>query len=789
MTRILPTLGLVLLTLAVLTSLHQIMRPQKAGDVLARNVTLAAQISPFALLVGAFVVDASGIDLVARYGGAGLPLLYRVSAVWGGRAGPLLLWAALLGVVTWLMAEKEKPARLEVRIMHILVASILLISWLLDPFAPAGLQQGELHPLLQTDLMVIHPPIVFAYYSLCLATASVAIAGVLRHDSSETIHESQLCWARAAFVVGTIGIGLGGLWAYTVLDWGGYWAWDPVETGSLLPWLALLLVIHVRAQPGSKAVAASPAVGIIAGALAFHATMVTRANGVWASVHAFVADGEGSLSEDPYLRVLEIAEWSPVGIEVTSYLIVMVAMCCFALRHLLREQRAMVSSAGRKTMLEETPAMSRVLILLSLIIALWIGSSAILAVGLALMLLIVNGDSQRPPMHWIALGVVMMLFSSWLWISDIQQSVAGMVPFLAPWLLSPENEREFESLRMPFSDSSARTRAARMVPWYGGTAFLLLTWLLLTVEIDGPSLEAHEFYGAPILGLLALGLALYGWGRSLAANKAPVVIGLALVASIVLAAFSDRLPLPGDPGLVVTSGITRGAVGAFVLTWLLISLPTTARQAWLTVKRVMPYLRASGIRGSNAARARLLGSHLAHLGILLLLVGHVMTTTMLDRSDPSHLVTLQRDEAVAHDGYEMVFVDTEMFASDHEDYDFSVGDGFVGVSIEVWKDGELIDTLRPGMLRFDSPSGAINSRSEVDRMSRLSGDTIVILDLAQSNDLLSSMILGGLDEVETVRVTIYNLQGSHLVWMGWVLIIIGGLAALLSSRGAAEEEE
>ena len=93
------------------------------------------------------------------------------------------------------------------------------------------------------------------------------------------------------------------------------------------------------------------------------------------------------------------------------------------------------------------------------------------------------------------------------------------------------------------------------------------------------------------------------------------------------------------------------------------------------------------------------------------------------------------------------------------------------------------------MLRFDSPSGAINSRSEVDRMSRLSGDTIVILDLAQSNDLLSSMILGGLDEVETVRVTIYNLQGSHLVWMGWVLIIIGGLAALLSSRGAAEEEE
>ena len=440
-------------------------------------------------------------------------------------------------------------------------------------------------------------------------------------------------------------------------------------------------------------------------------------------------------------------------------------------------------------MLEETPAMSRLLILLFLIIALWIGSSAILSVGLALMLLIVNGDSQRPAMHWITLGVVMMLFSSWLWISDIQQSVVGMLPFLAPWLLSPENEGEFESLRLPFSDASARTRAARMVPWYGGTAFLLLTWLLLTVEIDGPSLKAHEFYGAPLLGLLALGLALYGWGRSLPADKTSSVMGIALVASIVLAIFSERLPVPGDPELVVTSGSTRGAVGAFVLTWLLISLPTPAKQAWLTARRVVPHLRTGGMGGSNAARARLLGSHLAHLGILLLLVGHILTTTMLDRSDPSHLLTLQRAEAVEYAGYEMVFVGTEMLASEHEDYDFTVGDGFVGVSIEVWQDGELIDTMRPGMLRFDSPSGAVNARSEVDRMSRLSGDTIFILDLAQSNDLLSSMILGGLDDVETIRVTIYDLQGSHLVWLGWILIMLGGIAALSSGREGASEEE
>ena len=313
---------------------------------------MASQISPFALLVGAFVVDASSLELVTRYGGSELPLLYRVSAVWGGRAGPLLLWAAILAVVTWFMAQREEQTSLELRIMHGWVAALVVLSWLLGPFAVSTGAQGELHPLLQTDLMVIHPPVVFSYYALCLATASVALAGVLRRDSAEIIHEAQLHWARAGFVLGSIGIGLGGLWAYTVLDWGGYWAWDPVETGSILPWLALLLIVHVRAKPGSSAVSAAPAVGLIAGALAFHATLVTRANGVWASVHAFVADGEGTLADDPYLRVIDIAEFSPVGIEVTSYLVVIIILGYYAYAHLRQEQHSELAAAGGTSMLE-----------------------------------------------------------------------------------------------------------------------------------------------------------------------------------------------------------------------------------------------------------------------------------------------------------------------------------------------------------------------------------------------------------------------------------------------------
>ena len=775
-----------LLALALLTSLHQITRPEKAGDPIVRNVTMAAQISPFALLVGAFILDASSLDLVSRYGGDELPLLYRISSVWGGRAGPLLLWAAILAVVTWFMARDDESAPLEVRIMHGWVAALVVLSWLLDPFAAATGGQGELHPLLQTDLMVIHPPIVFSYYTLCLATASVALAGVIRRDTAESVHAAQLHWARAGFVLGSIGIGLGGLWAYTVLDWGGYWAWDPVETGSILPWLALLLIVHVRAKPGSSAVSAAPAVGLIAGALAFHATLVTRANGVWASVHAFVADGEGTLADDPYLRVLDIADLSPIGIEITSYLAIILVLFYFAYAHLRQQQQLAVVASGGTTMLAARPQLAAALLLFFCAAAYWIGSTAVFAVGLVLLLLIVHGDSKHPPMHWIAMGVLLMLFSSWLWISEIQQAVAGLVPFLVPWLLSPEDESEFEGALLPISDVSARTRAARMVPWYGGTAFLLLTWLLLTIEIDGSSLQAHEFYGAPLIGLLAVGLTLYAWGRSITPRAGTSMVSAVLLTSVVLASAADQFSLPGDPDLIFTNGITRGAVALFLLTWLVFALPSTAQQAWRTASTTLPKLREGGLGNRNAARTRLLASHLAHLGILLLLVGHVLTTTLVDRSDPSHLVTLERDQPVEHDGYELVFVGTELISAEDEAYDFAVGDGFIGVLVEVRQDGNLIDTLRPGMLRFDSPSGAVNSRSEVDRMTGLTGDTIVILDIFQSNDLLSSMILGGTDDVETVRVTIHSLRGSHLVWAGWVLVMLGGALALASSDRSVE---
>jgi cytochrome c biogenesis factor len=779
--------------LAALTSLLQIALPMRAGDPLARHTTVAAQVAPFLVLMMAFVVDASSLDLVARYGGADLPLFYRISAVWGGRAGPLLLWAALLGLVTWFMAGRSNPIPLEVRLLHGMTLIVLCISWILAPFAAATGADGTLNPLLQTDLMVIHPPLVFSYYSLCLAVACVALAGLIEGRDARVVHETQLHWARAGFLVGAVGIGLGGLWAYTVLDWGGYWAWDPVETASILPWFALLMILHARARTGegrSSAMTASPALGLIAGALAIHATLVTRANGVWASVHSFVGNEDAKISDDAYIRILQIADQGAAGIEVMAYLILMLILAGAAVVWLLCQQRQAMSEAGHEPLTVTNPPLATVLLLAAAAVGAWIGSSAITLVGFALMLLLVRGQAEHPPLQWVFGGVFLMLFASWTWTATIPQAVVGMAIFLGPWMMSAEEEDL--PILAALQNTAARTRLARSIPWFGGAAFLGLTWLLLTAEIDGTSLAAHEFYGAPIIALGVLALTLYAWGRSVEARKGNMILLATLAASLALALNADRFALPGDPELLLTSTISRGAISLFLLTWLFLALPPTITEVWKTAKSTIPSLRAQGIRArSNAARLRYFGSHLAHLGILLLLMGHVMTTTLVDRADPSHLVALEKDVATEFNGYELIFRDTTLIDDDDPDYPYAIGEGFAGFIIEVQKDGERVGEVTPGILRFNF----FQQRSEVDRIVRPSGDLIFILDSTQASVSLGAMMSGEIDEITQIRVTIHDLQGSHLVWTGWGFIMLGGLFALLSSeRGngaqtTSEEEE
>ena len=440
-----------------------------------------------------------------------------------------------------------------------------------------------------------------------------------------------------------------------------------------------------------------------------------------------------------------------------------------------RQQKQQLEDSGSTTLFQENRVLSLSLLVYFAGIGLWIGSSAVIALGLAILFLLVNADSERPPGQLVAAGILLMLFSSWGWVANWYQAMAGIVPFLLVWLV-PEEEEGTPSILESLNDSATLNRLAFSTPFHASLAFLLLTWILLTVEIDGTNLAAHELYGTPILAVMAMALSWYSMGARVVLYRRTAVIAGVLALSFSLPLLSTSIPLPGDPELPITPSISRGDLSTFVLVWLSLAVFATGFRLWKTARRDSP-------------RTGLIGSHIAHVGIAVLLVGHVLTTTLVDRSDPSHLVTLERGEPLEHSGFELVFRDVEVISSEDDGYAYGIGDGYVGIVIEVMDDGESRGMLEPGMLRFDSPSGSVSARSEVDRLTGLTGDTVVILDLAQSNELLSAMIMGQTDQVEQVRVTVYHLTGSHLVWVGWVLVMMGSAIASVPKIGDNSSEE
>ena len=65
----------------------------------------------------------------------------------------------------------------------------------------------------------------------------------------------------------------------------------------------------------------------------------------------------------------------------------------------------------------------------------------------------------------------------------------------------------------------------------------------------------------------------------------------------------------------------------------------------------------------------------------------------------------------------------------------------------------------------------------------------MIMDSFQVQDLMPALFFNQTDGLDRVRVTIHELQGSHLVWMGWVLTIAGGILAVGASKNVQNEEE
>lgn len=264
------------------------------------RLQLFFMLSAFAALVYVFIVHDFSVAYVANNSNTALPLIFRVSAVWGAHEGSLLLWALVLAVWTGAVTvfsrsiPKDMLARVIGMMGMVSVGFLLFMLLTSNPFerlAVAPVQGRDLNPLLQDFGLAIHPPMLYMGYVGFSVAFAFAIAAMLGGKLDAAWARWSRPWTSIAWVFLTIGISLGSWWAYYELGWGGWWFWDPVENASFLPWLVGTALMHSLAVTEKRGTfkAWTVLLAIFAFSLSLLGTFLVR-SGILTSVHAFATD-------------------------------------------------------------------------------------------------------------------------------------------------------------------------------------------------------------------------------------------------------------------------------------------------------------------------------------------------------------------------------------------------------------------------------------------------------------------------------------------------------------------
>ncbi len=273
-----------------------LMSAASAGAVLVALLVMLA----FGCLVVAFVTSDFSVRTVAANSNTAMPLLYRITGVWGNHEGSLLLWVLILTIfgAAIVIAGNHLPHTLKARVLAIqsalVTAFLALIVFTSSPFvrlSPAPLEGDELNPLLQDIGLAIHPPFLYLGYVGFSVTFAFAVAALIEGRVDARWARFVRPWILAAWSFLTIGITLGSYWAYYELGWGGWWFWDPVENASFMPWLVGTALLHsaLVVERRGALVVWTLLLAILTFSLSLVGTFLVR-SGVLTSVHAFSSD-------------------------------------------------------------------------------------------------------------------------------------------------------------------------------------------------------------------------------------------------------------------------------------------------------------------------------------------------------------------------------------------------------------------------------------------------------------------------------------------------------------------
>jgi cytochrome c-type biogenesis protein CcmF len=307
---VIPELGQYALMLALGLALIQGTMPivgTRTNDPALMSIAVPAALAQFVFVAIAFgalaecyVASDFSVLNVFENSNSQMPLIYRLTSIWGNHEGSMMLWISILAFFGAMVAifGSNLPTKLKANALAvqawIAAAFELFILTTSNPFvriAEAPVEGRDLNPILQDPGLAFHPPLLYLGYVGFSITFSFAIAALLEGRIDAAWARWVRPWVLGAWMCLTLGIAGGSYWAYYELGWGGFWFWDPVENASLMPWLAGTALLHsaVVMEKRDALKVWTVLLAILAFSLSLIGTFLVR-SGVLTSVHAFATD-------------------------------------------------------------------------------------------------------------------------------------------------------------------------------------------------------------------------------------------------------------------------------------------------------------------------------------------------------------------------------------------------------------------------------------------------------------------------------------------------------------------
>ena len=263
-------------------------------------VTLATFILTYLLITGHYQTR-----YVYETSNLAAPLFFRITALWGAQDGSLLFWSWLMSIFGAVaLAKKWDSMRLMIpyviAVIQITMAFFLMLTvFVANPFEQLHFFPPDgtgMNPLLRHYGMIIHPPMLYIGFVAFVIPFAFAIAALITRQTGDLWIRTTRRWTLTAWLFLSLGLILGGWWAYDVLGWGGYWGWDPVENASLIPWLVATPFLHSVMMQENRGMLKrwNMFLVILTFVLMLNGTFLTR-SGLIASVHSFAQSAIGPL--------------------------------------------------------------------------------------------------------------------------------------------------------------------------------------------------------------------------------------------------------------------------------------------------------------------------------------------------------------------------------------------------------------------------------------------------------------------------------------------------------------